>query len=200
MRQLAVLSLLVLTVLAQTSCLSRAPPLPNGPNIPPGDYLNTCTGCFLRYDDTVLECRECLGVAGKKQKTSIYLDECKTFTNDNGKLACSFTIDNSDDNDVPYGPYLDSCGGCFFMEYDDDEYDRFGFSLPEKYRRHHRVLACTECLDNAGKKKLAEMELGTPIYGDCKEEEGWEVQNINGELSCERMKVKEAAKNVKDEL
>jgi len=86
------------------------------------------------------------------------------------------------------------------MEYDDDEYDRFGYSLPEQWRRHHRVLACTECLDNAGKKRIAELELGTPIYGDCKEEEGWEIQNINGDLSCERKKEEETAKNVKVEL
>jgi len=87
-----------------------------------------------------------------------------------------------------------------FMEYDDDEYDRFGFSLPEKARRHHRVLTCTECLDNSGQKKIGELELGTPIYGDCKEEDGWEIQNVRGDLSCERKKEKTAENGVKDEL
>jgi len=78
-----------------------------------------------------------------------------------------------------------------FMEYDDDEFDRFGFELPERFRKHHRVLTCTECLDNYGEKKIAELELGTPIYGDCKEEDGWEIQNVGGELTCMKKKQQE---------
>lgn len=151
------------------TCRPRVPVLENGADVPPGDYLKSCSGCFLHEGGTVLRCRSCFASMGRDAPAEIEVARCTSFMNDDGRLVCSFVaLDNA--LDVPPGPYLRTCGGCAVVA------PAAGTAAP-------RLLSCTECLDRAGARHWAELDYAgaTP---DAVCPPGLRVANDDGRLVC----------------
>ena len=150
------------------TCRPRVPVLNNGADVPPGDYLKSCSGCFLHEGGTVLRCRSCFASMGRDVPAEAPVARCTSFMNDDGRLVCSFVAqDNAPD--VPRGPYLRTCGGCAVVAPDTP-----GAA---------RLLSCTECLDRAGARHWAELDYaGTAPDAVCPP--GQSVANVDGRLLC----------------
>jgi len=123
------LFLAVLLVAALSWGPSRDPPPPNEPGVPAGPYLDSCRGCriFNAHNKKLLSC-QCPKFCGTMVRTSIDLDACKLFDNENGILKCSEKEPNGEN--IPEGPYLNSCSGCVIKE---------------------KLLFCSKCRNDSGK-------------------------------------------------
>lgn len=150
------------------TCRPRVPVLDNGADVPPGEYLKSCSGCFLHEQGAVLRCRSCFGSMGRDGPAEIEVARCASFMNDDGRLVCSF-VAQENAPDVPRGPYLRTCGGCVVAPPDDGA----GTGTP--------LLSCTECLNRVGERHWAELDYAAP---DAVCPPGQSVANDDGRLLC----------------
>eukprot|EP00658_Telonema_sp_P-2_P066595 TRINITY_DN55580_c0_g2_i1.p1 TRINITY_DN55580_c0_g2~~TRINITY_DN55580_c0_g2_i1.p1 ORF type:complete len:148 (+),score=18.55 TRINITY_DN55580_c0_g2_i1:251-694(+) len=129
-------------------------PKHNAPNVPPGDYLESCLGCALQGD--MVRCTACNGADGEQHVASYLISRCALpgmLANIDGKLVC-LGLPNSPN--LPEGSYQDSCSGC-------------GIAEPGQLR-------CSHCF--AGDGSQHESVLVLPSNG-CDS-----IGNSDGQLSC----------------
>jgi len=133
--------------------------VPSGPGLPPGRYRDSCQGCWLRQEGSVLECSHCRTAAGQQVEASAAdVQRCEPpgdLDNRDGKLLCS-GLQNAPD--VPDGPYLESCQGC-------------------RLEAGGAALACSHCDTPGGRQHAAGLDLLACPPGAAPE-------NILGGLSC----------------
>merc|ERR1719343_1223147 len=77
---------------------------PNGADIPPGSYLDSCKGCSMAKDGDTLTCTHCSSPSSAPNLARLKLSNCpkRQVDNDNGGLACA---PEDNEADIPDGGY-----------------------------------------------------------------------------------------------
>lgn len=136
----------------------------NEENLPLGNYKGSCGGCRL-LDGGYLECDECVNQEDRTYSKIYARGGCTWITNMEGILYCTknqttFIYLPSNNENLPNGSYIDTCGGC---------------KLSTKVE-HHVSLECTHCLN--GKYSIANPSKIFISNNDL-------INNYNGTLTCE---------------
>jgi len=87
-------------------------PKANGPGIPEGSYLDSCLGCSLEAQGTLLKCTNCRATGLPSMEATLAMSTCpapEKVENHEGFLQCE---SKPNAVDIPEGAYRDSCLGC----------------------------------------------------------------------------------------
>ena len=146
---------------------AHLPDAENGPDLPPGGFTRSCSGCHVDREHDALRCDNCVDGFGAVSCADAVLSACTSFMNNDGALECTRSLLSNEEGDspelkLPPGPYLATCGGCLV--------------LPEE---GNRVLECTECPDARGVFHITHLRLKDDA--PCKS-----VVNMGGRLRCEQ--------------